>query len=143
MNISVLNALWNILVGERLELDDPKSSKFITMFDNLIRQGGSNSVSQNLLPHPIMTTWPLLRDITGYSNAAQVFEFVADFVQGYINDHKKSLDQDNPRDFTDLMLIEIQQTNDKDSSFYGKMGEKKFIFNFLMYRHNIRKCGII
>lgn len=122
MNISVLNALWNIMVGERLELDDPKSSRFITMFDNFFREGGPNTLAQTLLPHPLMMTWPILRDITGYSRAAEVFGNVADFVQGYVDDHKKTMDPDNARDFTDLMLMEIQNTTDKNSSFYGKMG---------------------
>jgi hypothetical protein len=27
MNISIINALWQILVGEKLDLDDPKSNQ--------------------------------------------------------------------------------------------------------------------
>ena len=37
MNISILNALWSILVGEKLDLDDPKLAKVFEMFDYLLR----------------------------------------------------------------------------------------------------------
>merc|ERR1712226_119674 len=36
--------------------------------------------------------------------------------------HQATLDINSPRDFTDAMLIEIQKTTDKDSSFYGESG---------------------
>ena len=36
--------------------------------------------------------------------------------------HQATLDINSPRDFTDAMLIEIQKTTDKDSSFYGDFG---------------------
>ena len=37
MNISILNALWYILVGEKLQLDDPKLENMLEAFDNLLR----------------------------------------------------------------------------------------------------------
>ena len=36
--------------------------------------------------------------------------------------HKETLDPNEPRDFTDMMLIEIEQTTDKTSSMYGQLG---------------------
>jgi cytochrome P450 len=39
-----------------------------------------------------------------------------------IREHKETLDPNEPRDFTDKVLIEIQETTDKTSSFYGELG---------------------
>ena len=36
-NISIVNALWGILVGERLELTDPKLHRILAAFDSLLR----------------------------------------------------------------------------------------------------------
>ena len=36
-NISIVNALWGILVGERLELTDPKLHQILAAFDSLLR----------------------------------------------------------------------------------------------------------
>lgn len=37
MNVSILNALWSIVVGDRFELDDPKLSGVIQMIDNMLK----------------------------------------------------------------------------------------------------------
>jgi hypothetical protein len=36
-NISIVNALWGILVGERLELEDPKLRVIVDQFDDLLK----------------------------------------------------------------------------------------------------------
>ena len=36
--------------------------------------------------------------------------------------HKETLDPNEPRDFTDMMLIEIEKTTDETSSMYGQLG---------------------
>jgi hypothetical protein len=59
MNISVLNALWSILVGEKLDLDDPKLKSVIEMFDNLLKiNSGATSPVMAILPHPSMAKLP-------------------------------------------------------------------------------------
>ena len=37
LNVSILNALWNILVGEKLPLNSPKLEHLVTLFDDLFR----------------------------------------------------------------------------------------------------------
>jgi len=59
MNISILNALWSILVGEKLELDDPKLESVIALFDNLLKiNAGATSPILAILPHPSMAKLP-------------------------------------------------------------------------------------
>jgi hypothetical protein len=59
MNISVLNALWSILVGEKLDLDDPKLKLVIEMFDNLLKiNSGATSPVMAILPHASMAKLP-------------------------------------------------------------------------------------
>jgi hypothetical protein len=124
MNISILNALWAILVGEKLELDDPKLANIIKRFDSLFRENsGPLSPILPLLPHPSMAKWPGLRQLIGVENAFATFKATQEFIEPYITEHKRTLDPDNVRDFVDLMLIEIQNTTDKESSFYGETGK--------------------
>ncbi len=37
MNVSILNALWSIVVGETFELDDPRFTKIISLIDNMLK----------------------------------------------------------------------------------------------------------
>ncbi len=121
-NISIVNALWGILVGERLELTDPKLHQLLTSFDNLLRGGGGSSTIANLLPHPSMALWPGLKKLTGFDKSEEVFLQLSNFVYPYIEEHSKTLDPDNIRDFLDLMLLEVQNSTDATSSFHGQTG---------------------
>ena len=123
MNISILNALWSILVGEKLDLDDPKLAYIIKVFDELLRENsGPSSPILPLLPHRSMAKWPVLSRITGVEKAFKTLRAMSDYIEPYIIEHQKTLDPDNIRDFVDLMLLEIQNTTNQDSSFYGKTG---------------------
>lgn len=123
LNISILNALWGILVGDKLDLDDQRTMGFLTKFDKFLRENGSTvSPIVAILPRPEMATWPVLDHIFGFSFAKITFGDAVSFIQSYVDSHKKTFDPDNIRDFTDLMLAEIEKTTDSSSSFYGKMG---------------------
>ena len=44
-----------------------------------------------------------------------------------MNEHKKSMDPENPRDFMDVYLTQVKNTSDPNSSFHGKKGEESLI----------------
>lgn len=44
------------------------------------------------------------------------------FLSKYIKEHKESIDYEDPRDFIDAYLKEIQATKDPDSTFFGETG---------------------
>ena len=61
MNISILNALWSLLVGEKLELDDPKLADIVGMVDELLHQSsGAAFALLTILPHHSMAKLPIL-----------------------------------------------------------------------------------
>jgi len=113
-----------MLVGETLELNDEKSGKLIKMFDDILQGSGSViSPIVNILPNPMWATLPLLRNFFGIEKARVVTDLSFEFIKSYVSDHKRTFDPENIRDFTDLMLLEIKNTSDKSSSFFGKTGD--------------------
>ncbi len=132
MNVSILNALWSILVGEKLDLDDPKLAKIIQMFDYLFREvDNPGSPAFALLPHLSMAKWPGIRTVTGFDASQKTFKVTTeDFIEPYILEHKQTLDKDNIRDFVDLMLCEIENTVNAESSFHGETGMSFAIENW-------------
>ena len=123
MNISILNALWLILVGEKLELDDPKLNQIIQIIDHFVRTTtGPISPLIEVLPHPSMAKLPILRDFLDYDTIKKANDELSKFIEPYIVDHLKTLDHDHVRDFVDVMLIEVQKTTEKSSCFYEKKG---------------------
>ena len=43
-------------------------------------------------------------------------------MQSTVRDHEETIDMNEPRDFTDSALLEIQRTTDPSSSFYRDSG---------------------
>ena len=123
-NISILNALWNILVGEKLSLDDPRLEKLLKNLDDFLRLSeGPTSAIGTILPHPDMVYWPGFRQLAGLKYPERFFNSIFSFIEPYLAEHKQTLDESNVRDFMDLFLHEIQKTTDPKSSFYGARGE--------------------
>ena len=52
----------------------------------------------------------------------KVFMDIIDLMLENIMKHKESLNPNEPRDFTDMMLIEIERTTEESSSLYGQFG---------------------
>ena len=123
MNISIINALWLILVGEKLELDDPKINHIIKLFDDFVRTtSGPVNPLVSILPHPSLAKLPILRDFLGTETVEKAFSASSEFIEPYIVEHSRTLDPENVRDFLDLMLLEVKNTNDEGSCFFGKKG---------------------
>ena len=49
------------------------------------------------------------------------------FIEKSIRVHKNTLDVNSPRDVIDTMLVEIEKTTDKNSSFYEESGMRNLV----------------
>ena len=127
MNISIVNALWSILVGEKLNLEDPNLTKVVTLVNNLINGPSPMNVVSAIMPHPKMATWPGIRLLSGFARAKQTFDEIYNMVEPYVEQHEKTLDPENIRDFLDLMLVEHQNSKDPSSCFNGKIGKAAIV----------------
>ena len=128
-NVSILNALWFILVGERLEITDPKLLELMSGID--AEAGAEQTMIINLLPHPAMALWPGLKQLTGFDIIQKGFQDMEDFIKPYLDQHKENLDLEEPEDFMDLMLQEVAKTQDPNSSFHGDVGHSAIFNNMI------------
>jgi len=133
INISVVNALWSILVGEKLELSDPKLQRIVNMSDRIARSSFPSSGIASMLPFPSMIRWPgishLLLNLDGFKNGTIA---LCEFVQPYIAEHQSSLNPDNNRDFLDAYLVEcMKQESNVESSFHGERGKYALLNNLI------------
>ena len=129
LNISILNALWALLVGEKLQLKDPKLLNIVELLDRALRGQNPTQALASMFPFPEMIRWPiishLLMDLDAFKNGINNVKLL---VEPYVKEHKSSLDEDNIRDFLDAYLIEINKhQNDKESSFHRERGHYMLI----------------
>jgi Cytochrome P450 len=104
--------------GRRYAHDDPKLkqlSKIIKDFLTIIDASGG--VGNNF---PLLARF--LPFLTEKNKTQELLEKVYQFLSEYIELNKSTLDPENPRDFIDMYLIEIQKHKEQNikSSFTGK-----------------------
>ena len=117
LNLPILNALWKVTVGERFEYDNPRLLSIVERLTEAFK----------LLMRPnraLFVAFPWLRKIfpNFFIREITVFRDIIDLMEENIIKHQETLDPNEPRDFTDLMLIEIENTRDQNSSMFGQFG---------------------
>jgi len=127
-NLPILNALWRITAGQRFDYDDPKLLSFVERITLFFQRIGRPS-SILILAFPwIAKLYPqfLERD-----KDLEIVREMLNFMSNTIKEHEESIDPNEPRDFTDKVLIEIRKTTDKTSSFYGDVG-REYLANTML-----------
>nr|AIL94126.1 cytochrome P450 CYP3034A1 [Tigriopus japonicus] len=119
MNISIINALWLILVGERLELDDERLLKIVRTMDKLLRETQVSGLFSVLFPNVYKMIHPR------FKFAQETFESMRTLMKQAILEHKETFQSgESPNDFIDCYLKEIENTKDPGSSFFQEQGLK-------------------
>lgn len=128
MNISILNALWAMLTGEKLPLNDPKLLLIVESFNAFLRSTNPTSALASMFPTPQMIRWPIFKPLLtamGFDLDAFLVPMkeLTQLAEEQITGHKSNLDEDNTRDFIDVYLVEIKKNeNNKQSSFHKERG---------------------
>ena len=126
MNISIVNALWVILVGEKLALDDPKLLKVVKTIDDLLRFDQTpNFYLMQISP------WAVKHFSSHFKSFKRFFDQVKEMIWPYVREHQSNNSSEDSKDFIDVYLKEIEKTTDQESSFYGKYGEHSLISSLL------------
>ncbi|XP_036447041.1 cytochrome P450 2H1-like [Colossoma macropomum] len=110
---AVSNIICSIIFGDRFEYDNKSFAKLLDILNRNIQLSGS-AVGQifNLVPFIQYFPGPHQK-IRENTNALR--EFILEIVE----EHKKTLDPDNPRDFIDAYLNEMtKQESKEDSTFH-------------------------
>ncbi|XP_007233161.3 cytochrome P450 2B4 [Astyanax mexicanus] len=111
---AVSNIICSIVFGDRFDYDDKRFAKLLEIINENIRFAGS-PVAQ------IFNLVPIIKHFPGphhkiRNNAMSLQGFILDMVE----EHRKTLDPENPRDFIDAYLVEmIKQQSNEDSSFHN------------------------
>lgn len=120
-NLSVINALWMILVGERLDLDDKRLLHIVKAIEAVLKSAQVASLVAILFPTIFKMFHPR------FERARVAFEDAKVLMRSAINQHieaNKRADKGPANDFIDVYLEKVGQTVDETSSFYGEAGLK-------------------
>ncbi len=96
INISVINALWSIITGEKLEIEDPNLKKIVILvsnFVNTVSLSGSSPLAF-VLPRA-MTRWPILDSLSGFKLTKDAVDSMVNLISPHIEEHERTLDPTN------------------------------------------------
>ncbi|XP_023015476.2 methyl farnesoate epoxidase [Leptinotarsa decemlineata] len=107
--ISVLNGLWAMMAGERLDSDDERLKKLLEIINDCFR---IVDISGGLL-----NQMPFLRHVapetTGYNKLKEILDRMWEFLEETITEHRKHLElSEQPRDLIEAFLQQIHINND-------------------------------
>jgi cytochrome P450 len=132
-NLPVVNALWKIIAGKRLDMNDPKeknkNADLAAMFASFGVTGIVFPIAVQL-PFALATRIPLLK------RTKDLFQSLNSWYREEYAEHEKDWDPDNFRDYLDVYIAERKNANtenDTESSFYGDMGMGDYNFVVSMF----------
>ncbi|XP_077337620.1 cytochrome P450 2G1-like [Lithobates pipiens] len=104
LRLAVSNVICSIVFGERFDYEDKKFMSLLTVIQEFVILLNSRSGQIfNLLPN-------LMRCVPGpHQKLFSLFEKLTEFVVEMVDSHKKTLDENSPRDFIDCFLIKMEE----------------------------------
>ncbi|KAL6483882.1 hypothetical protein MHYP_G00087540 [Metynnis hypsauchen] len=123
---AVSNIICSIIFGDRFEYDDKRFAKLLQILNANVRFAGS-TIAQIVNLFPVLIYFPgphqtMLRNVQALKN----------FLLEIVEEHKKTLDPDNPRDFTDAYLIEMTKQESKEDSTFHVENMMRSIFDLFL-----------
>jgi cytochrome P450 len=70
-----------------------------------------------------MIKWPILNKLTGFSVAKEATCSIYDLIAPHVEQHEKTLDSNNIRDFLDVLILEQHDKKESDSCFNSRLGK--------------------
>ena len=131
LNLSVINALWAILTGEKLPLKDPKLLILVSSVNRTVKDVKNiGNLFLSLTPTHLMRLSYTEKKV-GLDTWKYALEHIGSILEDQVKEHKVTIDDDSARDMMDLYLNEIENTTDPDSSFFQERGYFAMLNSFI------------
>ena len=119
-NLAVVNTLWQILNGEKSDMNNPQMAK--------VFRSTAQFVVENSLSGPVMIM-PWLRHLPFFNKkfekARRSPQEMRKLTSMSIKKHMDTFDEDHQRDFIDCYIKKMKETSDENSSFFQRPWRRK------------------
>lgn len=115
LNVAIVNVIWQMIASKQFERDDPCLLEFQKLMVDLIGSMGPLIVP-DIFPwlENIMPTF-LLRKLFSIDLYDSFFDKFFSYYHELIEEHRASLDPDDPKDLIDAYLIEMEKGDDNNN----------------------------
>ncbi|XP_072552362.1 cytochrome P450 2C5-like [Salminus brasiliensis] len=111
---AVANIICSIILGDRFEYDDKRFARLLNILNENIRLAGSPAGQ-------IFNLLPILEYFPGpHQKVWQNGTSLKEFIIAAVEEHRKTLDTGNIRDFIDAYLVEMDKQGSKEDSTFDE-----------------------
>ena len=114
-NVPVVNAIWRILTGERIESGDVRMERTIHVMDDLFSDFGSVLGFLALLSVKVK----ILFEALGLLRIQKGVDYVFEIADDQIKEHTETFQEENMRDYTNCYIEKklLNETDEEDKKF--------------------------
>lgn len=118
INVAVLNVIWQMIAGIRYDINDAKIIRLHKLLNEALACFDGPVVYLDLFPSLIYLLPFWLKQRLGMHQIYENSKVIRTFIQEEVlNQHVKNIDRDNPKDFIDSYLVEMERRkNDPEST---------------------------
>ena len=105
----------------------------MTKVENVMTGSGPLSLLPTLFPNPKIANLPIMKDLNGFDSFRKCMDAMDDLIKPYIEQHKKTFDPNDLRDFIDVYIAEMKATKNPDvrrskrCTFFGELYKKCYL----------------
>ena len=105
---SALNLIWSLMAGYSFKRGEGNIEELLVDIEHMF--------SSQIFLAALIFPWIrfILPSYTGYNRRLRTRERISQFIYEEIEKHQAELDEDNPKDYIDVFLMEKKRTNDPD-----------------------------
>jgi len=108
LNCAALNVIWNLVAGYRFQYNDAKMKEMARVTEEVM------GMAKDVLGKPFGVL-PFLRFFppfkAKFKKLSKSFKDFEDFIRETVDEHEITFDKNNPRDFVDMFLLQIEADN--------------------------------
>lgn len=128
ISLVTLNVVWQLVASRRYNLDDAEMLRFLRLI-RVFQEDVVFLVLPEFFPWLNYIPAPLMRRLSRQDWLQKSAKQANDMMQEVVDQHRASLDPDNPRDLIDCYLLEMERQKDSPSVIFNDTDLRKNIFD--------------
>lgn len=117
LSVTILNIIWKMVADIRYDLEDTMIKRFQNMIIEIFDEFQGNVARFDAYPIFEKIVPRSFYKLCGISSYVDKSKVLLDYLGGVIRQHRAELDPENPKDFIDEFIIEIEKNGNNNPAF--------------------------
>ncbi|XP_042870726.1 uncharacterized protein LOC122252352 [Penaeus japonicus] len=116
INVAVLNVIWQMVADRRYKVDDEEMQEVNKLINLSFEDFQDNVIWFDFMPWLIPIVPHFVKKWIGIAHLPDYIEVISKLMKQLVKEHQATLDPENPRDYIDAYLLEMEARKDDPQS---------------------------